>query len=132
MNFHAMRSARRAVVLFGAAVVVAACASTASMPAKIADGALTNDAGMTLYTFDRDATGSGKSVCAGPCAANWPAFAAASTTGASADWTVVARDDGTRQWAYKGRPLYTFAKDAKPGDRSGDGFLNGAWHGARP
>ena len=28
--------------------------------------------GMTLYTFDRDAAGSGKSVCNGPCATNWP------------------------------------------------------------
>lgn len=42
------------------------------------------------------------------------------------------RDDGSRQWAYKGKPLYTFAKDAKPGDITGDGFLNGAWHLAMP
>ena len=33
---------------------------------------------------------------------------------------------------YKGKPLYTFAKDQKPGDVSGDGFLNGAWHLAMP
>jgi predicted lipoprotein with Yx(FWY)xxD motif len=36
------------------------------------------------------------------------------------------------QWAYKGKPLYTFAKDTKPGDTTGDGFLNGAWHIAKP
>jgi predicted lipoprotein with Yx(FWY)xxD motif len=133
MNFHAIRAAR-CVATLSAALLVAACASTTSMPAKTADGALTNEAGMTLYTFDRDAVGSGRSACVGPCAANWPAFGTGATTGASTagDWTVVARDDGSRQWAYKGRPLYTFAKDAKPGDRNGDGFLNGAWHVARP
>ena len=32
----------------------------------------------------------------------------------------------------KGMTLYTFAKDQKPGDVMGDGFLNGAWHLAMP
>ena len=48
------------------------------------------------------------------------------------EWTVVGRDDGSRQWAYKTKPLYTWAKDMKPGDVTGDGFLNGAWHVAQP
>jgi len=34
------------------------------------DGVLVNGAGMTLYTFDKDA--GGKSACNGPCAGNWP------------------------------------------------------------
>jgi predicted lipoprotein with Yx(FWY)xxD motif len=42
------------------------------------------------------------------------------------------RDDGKKMWAYKGKPLYTFKKDAAPGDINGDGFLNGAWHIAKP
>ena len=63
---------------------------------------------------------------------NWPALTAASGSAASGDWTTVTRDDGTMQWAYKGKPLYTFAKDTKPGDTTGDGFLNGAWHIAKP
>ena len=42
------------------------------------------------------------------------------------------RDDGSKQWAYKGKPLYTWIKDTKPGDISGDGFLNNAWHIAMP
>jgi predicted lipoprotein with Yx(FWY)xxD motif len=46
--------------------------------------------------------------------------------------TVVVRDDGKKMWAYKGKPLYTFKKDAAPGDINGDGFLNGAWHLATP
>ena len=41
------------------------------------------------------------------------------------------RDDGVRQWAYKGKPLYTWSKDTKPGDASGDG-VGGSWHIAAP
>ena len=86
---------------------------------------------MTLYTFDRDAAGSGKSVCNGPCATNWPPLMAAPDAKASGDWSVITRDDGARQWAYKGKPLYFWAKDQKPGDRTGDGF-NKVWQLARP
>ena len=85
---------------------------------------------MTLYTFDKDA--GGKSMCNGPCAENWPALAAADDAKPTADMTVVVRDDGKKMWAYKGKPLYTFKKDTKPGDINGDGFLNGAWHLATP
>jgi predicted lipoprotein with Yx(FWY)xxD motif len=47
------------------------------------------------------------------------------------DWTILTRDDSTRQWVYKGQPLYYWSKDAKPGDRTGDGF-NNLWKVARP
>ena len=87
---------------------------------------------MTLYVFDKDAAGSGKSVCNGGCATNWPPLMAPATAGAMGDWSVVTRDDGSKQWAYKGRPLYFWAKDAKPGDKTGDGFLNNSWHTAKP
>ena len=86
--------------------------------------------GMTLYTFDKDA--GGKSMCNGPCAENWPALAAADNAKPTADMTVVVRDDGKKMWAYKGKPLYTFKKDVAPGETNGDGFLNGAWHMAKP
>ena len=92
---------------------------------------LMNDSGMTLYTFDRDAAGSGKSVCNGPCATNWPPLMANDSDSASGDFSIVTRDDGRKQWAFKGKPLYYWAKDAKPGDRTGDGF-NGVWRLVRP
>ncbi len=85
--------------------------------------------GMTLYTFDKDSAG--KSVCNGPCATNWPPALAADDAKAMGDWTIVMRDDGLKQWAFKGKPLYAFAKDSKAGDTTGDGFLNGAWHIAK-
>ncbi|MBI3699347.1 MAG: hypothetical protein HY242_02730 [Afipia sp.] len=86
--------------------------------------------GMSLYTFDKDA--GGKSMCNGPCAENWPALAAADDAKPAGDMTIVVRDDGKKMWAYKGKPLYTFKKDSAAGDVNGDGFLNGAWHLAKP
>jgi predicted lipoprotein with Yx(FWY)xxD motif len=124
---------RLTLSLFAAAAVLAAgCASTMSAaPAKTADGVLVGANGMTLYTFDKDAAGSGKSVCNGPCAQNWPPLAATAGAAASGDWVAIARDDGSKQWAYKGKPVYFWAKDQKPGDRTGDG-VNGVWRLARP
>ena len=134
MNIHVLRRASHLVAFLSASIVLTACAamSDGMMPAKVADGAMTNTAGMTLYTFDKDTVSSGKSVCNGPCVAIWPAFGAPSEAKAAAGWSVVTRDDGSRQWAYKGKPLYLFARDAKPGDRTGDGFNNNLWHIARP
>ena len=86
--------------------------------------------GMTLYTFDKDA--GGKSMCNGPCAENWPPLMAADDAKPTADMTIVVRDDGKKMWGYKGKPLYTFKKDTAPGEINGDGFLNGAWHLAKP
>jgi predicted lipoprotein with Yx(FWY)xxD motif len=114
-----------------ASLLAAGCASmAANAPAKAADGVLVGANGMTLYTFDRDAV-PGKSACNGPCATNWPPLMAASGATASGDWSIVTRDDGTQQWAYKGKPVYFWSKDQKPGDRTGDGF-NGVWRLARP
>ena len=119
-----------------AALAFAGCAQMSSMmggaaPVKTVDGVFVNADGMTLYTFDKDAAGSGKSTCNGPCAANWPPLMAAADAGASGDWTIITRDGGGKQWAYKGKPLYRWIKDQKPGDRTGDGF-NNAWRLARP
>ena len=106
-----------------------ACASMggAPMAARFEGGTLVNSAGMTLYTFDKDAAGSSKSTCNGPCAVNWPPLMAAAADQASGDWSIVTRDDGSKQWAYKGKPLYRWVKDQKPGDKTGDG-VNKVWH----
>ena len=93
-------------------------------------GMLVGSNGMTLYTFDKDEAGSGKSVCNGPCATNWPPLFAQAGDMADGDWSVVSRDDGKQQWAFKGKPLYYWAKDQKPGDATGDGF-NKVWRVAR-
>lgn len=116
------------------AVLFAALAAIASLsqaePAKMSGDALVGPNGMTLYTFDKDEAGSGKSVCNGKCAENWPPLAAAEGDKGSGDFSVISRDDGKKQWAYKGKPLYYWVKDQKPGDRTGDGF-NNAWRVAK-
>lgn len=112
------------VVLIGSANVYAA-------PAQLTDGVLTDSAGMTLYVFDRDVANSGKSMCNGPCAENWPPLLAAAGAMAAGDYSILQRDDGKLQWAYKGQPLYYWAKDKKPGDKTGDG-VNNVWHIVKP
>ncbi len=121
-----MKIPRLALALL-ASVSLAACAAS---PAMVSNGMLTGSNGMTLYTFDKDA--GGKSACNGPCATNWPPFYAMEGAAASGDYSVITRDDGKKQWALKGKPLYYWVKDQKPGDMTGDGFLNNAWHVAKP
>jgi len=126
---------RTAIALVGAVLMVSAVAAQMA-PAKVGDTskgkALVNDKGMTLYVFDKDKDVPGKSACNGPCAENWPVLLASDSDKASGDWSIVARDDGKKMWAYKGRPLYTWKSDKAPGNTDGDGKLNGAWHIAAP
>jgi predicted lipoprotein with Yx(FWY)xxD motif len=113
------------------ALISAAYAAPPTKTGSTTKGAvLTDPKGMTLYTFDKDSDG--KSACNGPCATNWPVLKAEASDAPGDGYTIITRDDGSKQWAYKGKPLYTFAKDQKPGDITGDGFLNGAWHLAQP
>ncbi|MER8702920.1 MULTISPECIES: hypothetical protein [unclassified Mesorhizobium] len=88
----------------------------------------TDASGMTLYTYDKDEAG--KSNCYDKCAANWPPLKADANAKAESEWTIVDRTDGTRMWAYEGKPLYTFIKDKKAGDVTGEG-VGGVWHIAK-
>jgi len=115
---HLLVTAALAIGLSGAAV-----AQTASV--KKVDGILVNSAGMTVYTFDKDVAGSGKSVCNGPCAGIWPPVAVSGKV--AEPYSVVTRDDGSTQLAYKGKPLYLFASDKAAGDRNGDNVKE-VWH----
>lgn len=99
---------------------------------QVNDGVLVGTNSMTLYTFAKDGVGSGKSVCNAQCAINWPPLLVEANAQASGDYTVIARDDGKKQLAYKGLPLYFWSKDAKPGDKTGDGRSEGAWKVAKP
>jgi predicted lipoprotein with Yx(FWY)xxD motif len=94
---------------------------------------LTDDKGMTLYVFKKDAPG--KSACAGPCVAAWPIYYREKiepTEGVSAgDFGTIDREDGKKQTTYKGLPLYYFAQDRKPGQMEGHGFKD-LWAAAAP
>lgn len=86
---------------------------------------LTNARGMTLYTYAKDSKG--KSSCYGKCAANWPPLMASASAKPHGDFTLVKRKNGKKQWAYDGKPLYTWKNDSKPGDMTGNG-IGGVWH----
>jgi predicted lipoprotein with Yx(FWY)xxD motif len=122
----AMVPMRIAPSLFAAALLLSGCASMNDPMVKKSDGILVNESGMTLYTFDKDVAGSGKSACSGQCAAAWPAVPA---TAASypAPYSVITREDGSKQLAWNGKPLYLFAQDSRPGERKGDNAKN-VWH----
>lgn len=92
---------------------------------------LATNRGMTLYTFAKDTT-PGASACNGPCAVNWPPLIALDDAKPVGKWTVLKREDGMKQWAYDGKPLYGWHEDKKEGDTGGDGYGNGAWKAARP
>ena len=110
-----------------ASMALSVSAVAADAPAKITAGVLVASNGMTLYTFDNDKASSGKSVCNGPCAGLWPPLMATATDQPAGDYSVVIRDDGSRQLAYKGKPLYFYKADQKAGDRTGDNFKD-VWH----
>ena len=126
-----MNRIKSVLIALIATATLAACASMtggAMAPyTKVSDGMLVGSNSMTLYTFAKDTAGSGKSMCNGPCATNWPPLLIDGSPTVSGDYSVITRDDGKKQLAYKGMPLYFWAKDTKPGDKTGDGFLNGAW-----
>lgn len=89
---------------------------------------LTDPAGMTLYTFDKDMAG--ESSCYDACAEHWPPALAPADAQPVGDLTLVKRKDGAMQWADDGKPLYTYVDDKKPGDVTGDG-KNEVWHAVK-
>lgn len=84
--------------------------------------------GLRLYVFDGDSAG--KSKCNLGCDTAWPPLIAPADAKTTGDWTPLVRDDGRKQWAYKGRPVYTRIHDS-PAKPSGDG-VEGAWHLLEP
>jgi predicted lipoprotein with Yx(FWY)xxD motif len=81
--------------------------------------------GNTLYIFDNDKAGT--SACYDACAAKWPPYLGKADAKLTEGWTLISRTDGTKQWAYDGKPVYFFAGDKKPGEMKGDG-MGGLWH----
>src|SRR6476661_6898679 len=88
-----------------------------------------DSAGKTVYEFDKDTKGSGKSACSGACIGLWPAVTASGTptvSGVTGTVGTITRDDGTKQVTLNGRPLYTFSGDSAAGDTTGQGYM-GIW-----
>ena len=116
--------------LSAAALALSAGLALAAEPAMEMDSSVgkiyTDAKDMTLYTFDKDEAG--KSNCYDKCAVNWPPYMAEAGAAAEGEWTIIDRTDGTKQWAYDGKPVYYFIQDKKAGDVVGDGKGDGTWH----
>lgn len=91
----------------------------------LAQNVMTDDAQMTLYTFDKDMDG--KSSCYDDCATNWPPYLGKAGETKDAEWALSERTDGAMQWTYNGKPTYFYYEDAKAGDMMGEG-KGGVWH----
>lgn len=115
--------------LGAAAVLMASTTFAMAAPAMMSEtdigSVLTDEAGMTLYIFDKDEAGT--SNCYDQCAANWPPLVAADDAVPEGAFSLVQRTDGTQMWALDGQPLYYWVNDAAPGDTTGDG-VGGVWH----
>ena len=81
--------------------------------------------GVTVYGFDGD--GPDKSNCDEHCVQQWtPVLAPEIGAFERKDWSVVQRKSGERQWAYRGKPLYSFTGDSGPHIQ--DGLDVRGWH----
>jgi predicted lipoprotein with Yx(FWY)xxD motif len=77
-----------------------------------------------VYTFDADEEG--KSHCDEACAREWRPLFAASDAQPVGLWTIIRRSDDSQQWAFAGKPVYSFARDPEPVSL-GSGKV-GNWH----
>ncbi|MBN3771370.1 MULTISPECIES: hypothetical protein [Burkholderia] len=123
----------KAALLVSSALLAIASASASAQGSitKVENGSLVAANGMTVYTFDKDKANAGTSACTGQCESFWPPYKASATDVPVGPYTIVKREDGSPQWAYKGKPLYFFSKDMKQGDRNGDNFKD-MWHVVAP
>ncbi len=91
---------------------------------------LTDDAGMTLYTYTKDPR-SGFPLCKDDCTEVWPPLLT-DTPRDGEEWSTVRREDGALQWTFRGKPLYRYMRDAAPGDMNGDQFLQQWYVAVKP
>src|SRR6201999_820297 len=78
--------------------------------------------GMTLYTWDEEPLG--KAACLDSCAESCKPFLAQDQSKSLGEWSLIDRSDGSKQWAYKGKALYTYVKDVDPGSLRGESPAN--------
>ncbi|MFC9493539.1 hypothetical protein [Streptomyces sp. NPDC056982] len=94
---------------------------------------IVNEAGRTLYVFDKDTTSPAMSNCYADCAAKWPAVPATLNVKGIDPSLLgsVTRKDGTKQLTIKNHPVYLFAGDQAAGDTKGQA-LKGVWYALTP
>lgn len=128
MHIRTLISTTLAAVVIAPVIAFAAQTVIQTGPSD-AGAILTDGAGFSLYTFDKDTAA--VSNCNDDCAVKWPPLMASDSSRPSGEFGIITRTDGSLQWAYKGEALYTWFKDEAAGDITGDGVKT-VWHLARP
>ena len=85
--------------------------------------------GFALYTFDFDSKNT--SACSDSCKVAWPAFIPSEGDMPIGDFTIIDREDGNKQWAYKEMPVYFYAGDTAKSEINGDNLFD-VWHIIKP
>jgi predicted lipoprotein with Yx(FWY)xxD motif len=124
-----------AVFALGASAAGASSRSTVRVgtihSARLHRTILVNSARRTLYHLTSESAH--HIICTGACAKLWPPLLVPSRAtrllashGVHGRLSIVRRPHGKLQVALNGLPLYTFARDHRPGDVRGQGF-GGVW-----
>jgi predicted lipoprotein with Yx(FWY)xxD motif len=104
----------------------------AKVAARMGGRVLVDARGLMLYSLDTDKLSDAPphkgsqaairdaaivhSECSGACLVEWQPLEAAWIARPIGSWTVAKREDGSRQWVYQGKPLYTHPADGKNQD----------------
>ncbi len=74
---------------------------------------LTTDRNYSVYSYDKDTAD--QSMCQGDCTRTWQPILASQMAHVpeSGGWSLLERAPGVYQWAFRGKPLYTYAFDLK-------------------
>ncbi|HEY6644813.1 hypothetical protein [Povalibacter sp.] len=87
---------------------------------------ITTHRGASVYVSDADEPG--KSNCTGPCLQEWAPVLAPMTARSRGDWGIIERSPGIKQWAFRGKALYTNVADKRSRSMVGSDFPG--WHNA--
>lgn len=129
---------QKLVLALVSSMIVASAAHSADRPAALEhpgevalleeDGGYvyrTFPAQLRMYVYDKDKPP--KFGCGEGCINAWPPVWAPNEAKPTGDWTLIDRPErGRKQWAYKGRPVYTRFHDT-PMNATGVGMDDGAW-----
>lgn len=89
--------------------------------------AFANKDQMTVYHLVSNPNKVQRETCDATCVQeNWTPMLVDPGVEPMGNWTVLEKEDGTRQWKYLGYPVYTHKHDKIPGDINGDKFGTGA------
>ena len=133
---------RIVLLTMAALALVVATEATAAQPSKrvvrementtLGRTVLTTLKGKTLYSLSVETNG--KFTCTGTCLASWKPLLVPKGVKPKGPVKlgIVMRPNDKTQVTYKGRPLYRFNGDVKPGEANGEGIKDvGTWHAAK-